>query len=127
MARDLQYFAALAPENIQIRSRQSGNGAGVLTEAVCNRRGYEDKETVDSVLAIDDRTARKYGSTLLFEVRERNIGGNLTPEYIEIAKAMADVDVADRPKVLEFARSLARPIELTAHRFPPRKQLEAGQ
>ena len=87
----------------------------------------KDKETVDSVLAIHDRTARLLGLDAPFESVSASIGGNLTPEYIEIAKAMADVDVADRPKVLEFARSLARPIELTADCFPPRKQLEAGQ
>jgi len=55
-------------------------------------------------------------------------GARLTPEYIEIAKAMADVLPEYRVKVLDYARSLSRPLELTADCFPPvePKQLTEG-
>jgi hypothetical protein len=77
-------------------------------------------ERIREAANIYDRLERLLGLSAPNKNLNVNVGGpSLTPEYIEIARAMADVAPEDRHKVLEFARSLVRPLELTADCFPP--------
>jgi hypothetical protein len=77
------------------------------------------KDKVDLTLAIIDREIRLLGTESAKKSVNVNIDGKLTPEYMEIAKLMVDVDPADRVKALDFIKSLVRPVELEADCFPP--------
>jgi transposase-like protein len=72
---------------------------------------------VELALSIIDREIKLLGTAAPEKLQVS--GPQLNPMYLAIAKAMADVAEDDQAKVLEFAKSLVRPLELTADCFPP--------
>jgi hypothetical protein len=118
---DLQALSREAPIKVEEAREQAENKLKALETFVMESDQLGDGETVSSLLAIHDRIARLLGLDAPSKSVSASVTANLTPEYLEIAKAMADVLPEDRPKVLDYARSLARPLELTADCFPPRR------
>ena len=116
---DLQALGRDSTANVEQERQSAHVELRSLQKFVADADDMNSKETVDSLLAIRDRINRLLGLDAPQKSVVANVGGNLTPAYIEIAKAMADVEVQDRPKVLTFIKSLAKPIELTADCFPP--------
>lgn len=115
---DLQKLSAEAPKKVAVARAEAEMELKALKKFIAES-DMSDADTVHGLLAIHDRIARLLGLDAPTKSVQANLGGNLTPEYIEIAKAMADVDPTDRPKVLDFIRSLTKPLELTAEFFPP--------
>ncbi len=76
----------------------------------------KDDRKVELALSIIDREIKLLGTAAPEKLQVT--GPQLNPMYLAIAKAMADVAEEDQPRVLEFARSLVRPLELTADCFP---------
>ncbi|MBI3477130.1 MAG: hypothetical protein HY010_15465 [Acidobacteria bacterium] len=117
LGADLLAISREAPKAFE-RERQTAYGElKTLQKFVADADDMNSKETVDSLLAIRDRINRLLGLDAPQKSVVANVG--LTPAYIEIAKAMADVAPEDRLKVLAYIRSLVKPLELTADCFPP--------
>jgi hypothetical protein len=72
---------------------------------------------VELALSIIDREIKLLGTAAPEKLQVSS--SQLNPMYLAIAKAMADVAEEDQAKVLEFAKALVRPLELTADCFPP--------
>jgi hypothetical protein len=76
----------------------------------------KDDRKVELALSIIDREIKLLGTAAPEKLQVT--GPQLNPTYLAIAKAMADVAEEDQIKVLEFAKTLVRPLELTADCFP---------
>lgn len=123
---DLQAMTREAPKRVEQARVEAEVELKALKRFVANS-DMSDGDTVHALLAIHDRIARLLGLDAPSKSVTANATVSLTPEYIEVAKAMADVALEDRPKVLEFARSLAKPLELTPEMMPPVLQLKEGK
>jgi len=74
---------------------------------------------VELLLAILKEDIKLKGTAAPTKHITANVDGKLTQEYIEIASLMANVDEEDRIKVVQFIKSLVKPVEIGPECEPP--------
>jgi hypothetical protein len=122
IGEDLQLLAKTAVEHVEEARIEAGAELRDLKLAIKTAKRLGLKDQVQLLLQVHDRYARLLG----LDAPAKSVTANfsqLTPEYVEVAKVMADVDRAKLPQFMERFRALAekfvKPLELKAEFFPP--------